>query len=90
MRKQTRITTLAAAFLLTATAATAINAHQSSAAIMGGFTSVMRGEMRGSGMMGRGGGMMGHCGSMMQGDGRDARPNDQWRNGAPSAPDKGE
>jgi hypothetical protein len=59
------------------------------------------GSMMRGGMMGGGGGMMGggdmtgrmsrmmdHCGAMMQGGSGGARPNDQWRKGAPATPDK--
>jgi hypothetical protein len=100
MHKLKQTITLGAVVLTSAAAATAIGAYRSSAAMMSeaGISSMMRGrtsndrdmlssEMRG-GMMGRRGGMMGHCSDMMSGDSRGARPNDQWRNGGRSDPDK--
>jgi hypothetical protein len=92
---------LAAATLTVAIVATTIDTGRSWAAMMRSGSSgammiggnddhgTMSGAMR-SNMMGRGGGMMGHCASMMSGDSRGMRPNDQWRNGSRSDPDKSE
>jgi hypothetical protein len=92
---------VAAATVTVAMVATTIDTGRSWAAMMrsGSFGAMMigghddhgmmSGTMR-SRMMGRGGGMMGHCTSMMSGDSRGSRPNDQWRNGIPSEPNKGE
>jgi hypothetical protein len=43
-------------------------------------------SMMGGGMIGRMSRMMSHCGDMMRGDRGSARPNEQWRDGRPPAP----
>lgn len=53
--------------------------------MMGG--GMMGGKMMGSGKMSQA--MMDHCAEMMQGAGSGTnKPNDQWRDSAPTAPDK--
>ncbi|WP_162915065.1 hypothetical protein [Desertibaculum subflavum] len=53
--------------------------------MMGG--GMMGGKMMGSGKMSQA--MMDHCVEMMQGAGSGTnKPNDQWRDSAPTAPDK--
>jgi hypothetical protein len=57
---------------------------------MAGRMSDMMNMMGMSGDMGGMGGMMEHCNEMMQAmdDGYAQRPNDQWREDAPTDPDK--
>jgi hypothetical protein len=80
MRNVRRMLSLAA-FVVVLAATTVLYAQEPH----GPSGSMMRGAMMGIGnMMGRGmSSMIVHCAGMMQGSGRE-RPNEQWRNGAPT------
>jgi hypothetical protein len=81
MRNVKRMLSLAAVSVVVLAATTALYAKDSD----GSFGSTMRDGMMGMGqMMGRAvSAMMGRCSGMMQGSGSE-RPNEQWRNGAPT------
>jgi hypothetical protein len=55
-----------------------------------GLRSAMMGNMGGGGMMRSMRGMMQGCSTMMQGGSHSGRPNEQWRDGRRSKPDRQE
>ena len=55
-----------------------------------GLRSGMMGNMGGGGMMRSMRGMMQGCSAMMQGSSHSGRPNEQWRDGPRSIPDRQE
>jgi hypothetical protein len=55
-----------------------------------GLRSAMMGNMGGGGMMRSMRGMMQGCSAMMQGGSHSGRPNEQWRDGQHSIPDRQE
>jgi hypothetical protein len=55
-----------------------------------GLRSGMMGDMGGAGMMRSMRGMMQGCSAMMQGGSQSGRPNEQWRDGRRSTPDRHE
>ena len=55
-----------------------------------GLRSGMMGNMGGGGMMRSMSGMMQGCGEMMRGGSQSGRPNEQWRDGRRSTPDRHE
>jgi hypothetical protein len=85
MRKSWQTVAFASAFAATVLAATALYADstQNKSRSMMGHGGMM-------GQMGQMGEMMQGCSRMMQGmmGGAPAKPNDQWRQQAPSAPEK--
>ena len=75
------VAAVSVAALIAATTLNAQDARQSSGSMMG------RGTMGSGGMMGgMSSQMMDHCAGMMGGRERGNRPNDQWRQHAPAAP----
>jgi hypothetical protein len=84
MRNAKRTLVLVAVSVAATVAASALYAHDG----QGSSGSMMSNRMMGGNMMGRTSRMMDRCGSMMQGGSRGDRPNDQWRQEPPPAPEK--
>jgi hypothetical protein len=83
-----KLAVLFAAALFTVAATSAVvyarDSDDASGSMMGG--GMMGRGMMSDGMMGRMSRMMSHCGDMMRGDHGSGRPNEQWRDSRPPAP----